>query len=69
MIRTIITADKNTLVLPLPDNYVGRQLEIIAFAIDEPVRQTRRDPAENVFKALEFDTRGFKFDRDEANSR
>ncbi|HEY9122830.1 MAG TPA: hypothetical protein PK252_14735 [Bacteroidales bacterium] len=69
MIRTVITADKNTLILPLPDNYIGRQLEIIAFAIDEPVKQTKRASAKDVFKALKFDTRGFKFNRDEANSR
>ncbi|RPH32189.1 MAG: hypothetical protein EHM93_10235 [Bacteroidales bacterium] len=69
MIRTVVTADKNTLILALPDSYIGRQLEIIAFAIDEPVRQTQRASAKNVFKALKFDTRGFKFNRDEANSR
>ena len=69
MIRTVVTAENNTLILPLPDNYIGRQLEIIAFAIDEPVKQTKRVSAKNVFKALKFDTRGFKFNRDEANSR
>lgn len=69
MIRTIVTTDKNTLILTLPDNYVGRQLEVIAFAIDEPVKQTKRPSSKDVFKALKFDTCGFKFNRDEANSR
>ena len=69
MIRTVITSDKNTLILPLPDNYIGRQLEVIAFAIDEPVKQAKRAFAKDVFKALKLDTRGFKFNRDEANSR
>ena len=69
MIRTVVTAEKNSLVLALPDEYVGRQIEIIAFAIDEPVKQANRAAAKDVFKALQFDTRGFKFDRDEANSR
>jgi hypothetical protein len=69
MIRTVVTADKNTIILPLPDNYIGRQLEIIAFAIDEPEKQTKRASAKEVFKALKFDTRGYKFNRDEANSR
>ena len=69
MIRKVVTAEKNTIILPLPDNYVGRQLEIIAFAIDEPVKQTKRASAKDVFKALKFDTRGFKFNRDEANGR
>jgi hypothetical protein len=69
MIRTIITSKNNTLVLHLPDDYVGRQLEVIAFAIDEPVKQVKRTLVKDMFKALKFDTRGFKFDRDEANSR
>jgi len=69
MIRTVIISDKNTLILPLPDDYIGKQLEVIAFAIDEPVKQLKKAAAKDVFKALKFDTRGFKFDRDEANSR
>jgi len=69
MIRTVVTTNNNTLTLAIPDNYVGRQLEIIAFAIDEPVKPVKRASAKDVFKALKFDTRGFKFNRDEANSR
>jgi hypothetical protein len=69
MIRTVVTADRNTLILPLPDSYIGRKLEVIAFAIDEPVKQDKRALAKDVFKALKFDTRGFKFNRDEANNR
>lgn len=38
MIRTVVTTNNNTLTLAIPDNYIGRQLEIIAFAIDEPVK-------------------------------
>ena len=69
MIRTVITAENNTIILSLPDDYIGKQLEVIAFAIDEPVKQRKRAAAKDVFKALKFDTRGYKFDRDEANSR
>lgn len=69
MIRTVITPKNNKLVLSLPDGYVGRQLEVIAFAIDEPVKQVKKASAKDVFKALRLDTRGYKFDRDEANSR
>jgi hypothetical protein len=69
MIRTVITADNNILNLPLPDYFVGKQVEVIAFTLDEPVEQTKRPAAKDVFKALKLDTRGYKFDRDEANSR
>lgn len=69
MIRTVIKANKNTLTLNVPDNYIGKQIEVIAFTVDEPVSQPKKAPAKDVFKALKFDTRGYKFNRDEANSR
>jgi hypothetical protein len=69
MIRTVITADKKILSLPLPENFIGKQVEVIAFTLDEPTRQSKKPSAKDVFKALKFDTRGYKFDRDEANSR
>jgi hypothetical protein len=68
MIRTVITSKNNSLVLPLPDEYVGRQLEVIAFAIDEPVKQVKNTLAKDIFKSMKLDTRGFKFDRDEGQS-
>jgi hypothetical protein len=37
MIRAIISTTNNQLILPIPDSLVGKQLEVIAFAIDEPV--------------------------------
>lgn len=69
MIRTIIKATKNTIRLTLPNNFVGKQVEVIAFTIDEPIKHSKKPAAKEVFKALKLDTRGYKFDRDEANSR
>ncbi len=69
MIRTIITSDKNSVVLLLPDNYVGKPIEIIAFTLDEPVKKMQRTSAKKVFTSLKFDTSGYKFDRDEANEK
>lgn len=37
MIRAIVSTTNNQLILPIPDSLVGKQLEVIAFAIDEPV--------------------------------
>lgn len=37
MIRAIVSTTNNQLIVPIPDSLVGRQLEVIAFAIDEPV--------------------------------
>ena len=69
MIRTVITANKNMLNLPLPDDFIGKKVEVIAFTLDEPLKQTKKAAAKDVFKALSLDTKGYKFDRDEANSR
>jgi hypothetical protein len=35
MIRTVVTPDKQNILIELPQNYVGKQIEIIAFRIDE----------------------------------
>ena len=69
MIRTVFTANKNTLTLPLPDNYIGKQIEVIAFMIDEGKETTQNKKKEVSFNAVKLDTRGFKFNRDEANER
>jgi hypothetical protein len=37
MIRTIYTPDSNFVTLPVPDKYVGTELEIIIFPLKEPV--------------------------------
>jgi hypothetical protein len=35
MIRTIIKANKQKLSLQVPSNYVGKEIEVIVFPIDE----------------------------------
>ena len=67
MIRTIITADKNNLTLSLPDNFLGKQVEVIVFIIEEAKDQAAGLKKPKTFSAVQLDTRGFKFNRDEAN--
>lgn len=50
MVRTIIKPSNNILSVPIPDNLVGRELEVIAFAIDEPQQPEK----ENKLKPSEF---------------
>ncbi len=71
MIRTIIKADEKTITLTLPENYIGKKVEIIAFAVDEVALEIEEIGESNhkTFNALELDTIGFKFNRDEANER
>lgn len=37
MIRTIVTPETNGLHILIPDGYVGRKLEMLLYAMDEPM--------------------------------
>lgn len=70
MIRTIVTPDKNYLSFNIPEKYIGRKMEIIAFVIDEPLDDViYTTKSSKSFSAIKLNTQGFKFDRDEANER
>ncbi len=76
MIRTILKSNKNSLTLRLPDDLVGKTIEVIAFEIDQ-TKPEKKIPDADRFKRIEaidralskyrFDLSDFKFDRDEAN--
>lgn len=77
MIRTILKSTKNSLTLELPDDLVGKTIEVIAFEIDQisPPKEfqdiERSKKIEAIDKALSkyrVDLSGYKFDRDEANN-
>jgi hypothetical protein len=73
MIRTVIQLEDNTLTLILPENFRGKQVEIIAFTVDEVEAGSNEyvegEEAIKTFSALELDTRGYTFNREEANER
>ena len=75
MIRTILKSSKNNLTLQLPDDLVGKMIEVIAFSIED-TKSTIKDIAtkeervalvKNKLKKFTFNSGGYKFDRDEAN--
>jgi hypothetical protein len=75
MIRTILKSNKNSLTLQLPDDLVGKMIEVIAFSIEDtnttikdstPI-ETRVTAFKNKIKEYSFNSGGYKFDRDEAN--
>jgi hypothetical protein len=69
MIRTIVTPLKQTISFDIPEDYVGKQIEVIAFLTDEGVFKEQFVPRKVSFTALSLDTRNYKFNRDEANER
>ena len=69
MIRTILTVDKNNLTLLLPDDFLGKRIEVIAFVIDEARVKAVGVGQSRTFFEISLDTKGFKFNREEANER
>jgi hypothetical protein len=71
MIRTSIIPDKNTVSISIsvPDNYFGKEMEVIAFTKKEGLEISALPEKKASFTAISIDTRGFKFNRDEANER
>ena len=70
MIRTVVTTKNNILSLPIPDKYIGRQLEVIAFAIDEPSEDfILSTKGKKTFSSIRINTKDIKFNREEANER
>ena len=75
MIRTIVKSDKNSLTLNLPDDLVGKVIEVIAFSIedakvdieDTSTKKEKVKLLKNKLKNFTFNSGGYKFDRDEAN--
>ena len=69
MIRTIVTPDKEHISLSIPKNYIGIEIEVIAFSREETLPLKLNHNKKVTFNSVSLDTRGFKFDRDEANRR
>jgi len=71
MIRTTIVPDKNTVNISfsVPDNYIGKEMDVIAFTQKEGLENTPLPEKKVSFTALSIDTIGFKFNRNEANER
>jgi len=68
MIRTVITAKNDNYVFPIPIEYIGKELEIIVFPIDEVLQKPLLSKKVS-FNAISIDTRQYKFNREEANAR
>jgi len=71
MVREIITPEKSTVTLQLPEEMVGKVVEVIAFEIEGEKnrisRAQRLKEIESLTKDSLTDLSGFKFDRNKAN--
>ena len=69
MIRTIITVEVNKLTLSLPDNFLGKQIEVIAFVLEEAVQKSKKNMSFTVLDVPNEIKENYRFNRDEANER
>ena len=73
MYRAIITPKETTLTIELPEQLVGKAVEVLAFELEKSQQQPRKKPSAeeiNLFYAsYQIDMSGYKFNRDEANER
>ncbi|HJP64630.1 MAG TPA: hypothetical protein VJ844_14385 [Mucilaginibacter sp.] len=75
MLREIITPQNPVVTVRLPDEMVGKTIEVIAFEIDSEVAKSETSTKEERLKRIEeltasslVDLSNFKFNRDEANN-
>lgn len=72
LIREIIFPTENTYTLHLPEEMIGKQVEIIAFEIDKTPKVSKKENSINdikaIFKDSLIDLSNYKFDREEANN-
>jgi hypothetical protein len=68
MVRTLITPEDRNILIRVPEDYIGKQVEVIAFTLEEntPISQLKKQAS---FTALKLNTIGYKFNREEANER
>ncbi len=68
MVRTLITPGDQKISIRVPEDYIGKQVEVIAFTLEEnsSVTQIKKQVS---FTALKLNTIGYKFNREEANER
>jgi len=72
MLREIIVPENNTYLLKLPDELVGKRVEVIAFEIEEKTDDSlevneKLKSIREIFDGKRIDLSSFKFNRDEAN--
>jgi len=71
MLREIITPKKATITMRIPEEMVGKTVEVIAFEIENktsiPTKAQRLPDIEELTKSSLVDLSNFKFDREQAN--
>jgi hypothetical protein len=67
-IREIVIPENNKIELTIPDNFIGKKIEVLAFELEDSyVEQPKKIRQE--FIVAEAKVEDYKFNREEANER
>ncbi|MBK7055086.1 MAG: hypothetical protein IPH52_08535 [Leptospiraceae bacterium] len=72
MVRQILTPWSNVVTLNLPDSFIGKTIEILAFDIYEKENSSTQDLKKEIeifYNSIKINMKGFKFNREEINER
>ena len=69
MIRTIVIPNSRTISLNVPQKYIGKEIQVIAFEKEEAKENKHVNKKLVSFETISIDTKKFKFNREEANER
>lgn len=69
MIRKIIIPRERTYTLEIPESFLGKEVEILAFEVnkDQEEKKNKKESFAERTKDLRFSSGGYKFNRLEAN--
>ena len=67
-IREIIVPENNKIELTIPDNFIGKTIEVIAFEIEDTLNKFLKK-SERPFTVVNVKVDDYKFNREEANER
>ena len=67
-IREIVVPENNKIELIVPDNFIGKKIEVIAFEADDSSVGIKNS-SNRTFTVANVKVEGYKFNREEANER
>ena len=67
-IREIVVPKNNKIELTVPDNFIGKKIEVIAFQLEDSSLKTENKSRQS-FTVANVKVEGYKFNREEVNER
>ncbi len=67
VVKAVQHVNSNEVCVHLPDEFIDKDIEIIITTIDKAKRNLGKES--QLFNAFRLDTKGFKFNREEAHER